>query len=756
MEKQVIFRDRQEYQAADINNLEGFTEVSLQHFMQDAITPERLFVGFLVTNPSSTEIEVAPGHLWDGPSGNVYVSESAKKESIVSYLPVVDEKWLTLSVVGQTKEVDIEPRDFLIDLQSMQTEPRQVAMTRTKVAELHIVQGLESSDPQKNNPPTGYTLIAFVRVSPSGIEEIQIAEQFRLMSLYRTWLATQTNKAWIDATDPQIASIKSDIAALAARLAELKPNAPLLLEMTRDIANLKDLQGLPDTYSTYGSDWFLDNDESDTDDVDYYARAEEGARFPWANQKKVQPTLFNPYADEVRNHNGLLLPAYEDHIRLDLSGGYAGNLAIGSYQYTTHEMVQAERTRVRLQYGPVRVVCSNHKNWRWLRGAAVNGVVMNNGKEYLVTGAWAEHGGWHLFRIQEFWRTTVLEKYMYEKTNVHTLNGSQVAQTILAHQSGWLTGIDLYFDAVDTAGDLHLSICETQLGQPDIKRVIATTSLAPEHMHKRPQATLFTLKEPVFLEAGKLYALVLITQGNHKIALTQGTNYTQGTLFTSTDGVYHQGDFTKDFMMRLHFARFVNPRTTVELGSLDLDGGIADLDFDLISLEPANTELIIEYRKEGDSLWYPMAAGTAKQLRGKPPLLHLRAVFKGDEFVMPSLDLPGSILQAARPTTTMRHISTARTLPTPSQEIVITLLLEGWDANKHTCVAKLRQSNGTALTEASSTSEETVTGVDVPSVMKKFVFNLGAPISDYRIQIEGTSTNELDLFHVAYRHDLAK
>lgn len=756
MEKQVIFRDRQEFQAADANNVELYTEQSLQHFVQDAITPERLFVGFLITNPSATEIEVAPGHLWDGTSGNIYVSESAKRESIVSYLPVVDEKWLTLSVVGQVKEVDIEPRDFLIDLQSMQTEPRMVPVTSAKVAELHIVQGLESSDPQKNNPPTGYTLIGYVRISPSGIEEIQIAEQFRLMSLYRTWLATQTNKAWIDATDPQIASIKSDIASLAARLAELKPNGPLLLEMTRDIANLKDLRGLPDTYSTYASDWFLDYDETDADDIDFYARSEEGARFPWANMKKVQPSLFNPYADEVKNHDGFLLPAYEDHIRLDLSNGYAGNLAIGSYQYTTHEMVQAERTRVQMQYGPTRVVCSNHLNWRWLKGAAVNGVVMHEGKEYLVTGAWNEHGGYYFYRVQEFWRTTVLEKYMYQKTNVHSLNGSQVAQTILAHQSGWLTGIDLYFDAVDTAGDLHICICETLLGQPHIKHTITTTALAPEHMRKRPQPTLFALKEPVFLEAGKLYALVLITQGNHKIALTQGTNYTQGTLFTSTDGVYHQGDFTKDFMMRLHFARFINPRTTVELGSLDLDGGIADLDFNLICLEPANTELIIEYRKEGDSLWYPLAAGTARQLLGKPPLLHLRAVFKGDEFVMPSLDLPGSTLQAGRLTTTFRHISTQRILPTPSQEIVVTLLLEGWNGNKHTCVAKLRDATGTGLTVASSVSEETVRGVDVPSIFKKFVFNLAAPISDYRIQIEGTSTNELDLFHVAYRHDLAK
>ncbi len=754
MEKQVIFRDMQVFHSTDANNVQDFTELSFQHFMQDAITPERLYVGFLITAPSATEIEIAAGHLWDGPSGNVYVSEQPHKESMISYLPVVDERWLTISVVGLSREVDIEPRDFMIDMQTLQTEPRVVPMTEEKAAEFHIVNGLESSDPQMQNPPTGYTLIGYVRLSPSGVEEIIMATHNQLMSLFDTWLATQRNKAWIDATDPQIASIKSDIAALAAQLANLKPNTPLITELTRDVAGLKDIQGLPDDYSTYGSDWLLDNEESDTENVDYEARAEEGARFPWANMTLRQPDLFNPYADEVKKHNGLLLPAYDDHIRLDLSQGYAGNMAIGSFQYTSYTMVEGKRAKTRLQYGPARTVCSNHRNWNWLKGHPGNGQVTHNGTTYLVTKRWGEHGGTHWYRVQSFWKTTYIEKYLYQVTNTHTINGSQVAQTILAHQSGWLTGIDLYFDTVGTDGKIYLNVTETDLGQPDTKRSIAMTSVDPENLKRRPTATYFEFIEPIFLEAGKLYALVLTTQGNHKIALTQGTNYTQGTLFTSTDGVYHQGDFKKDFMMRLHFARFLNPRTTVELTSLDLDGGISDLDFDLETLEPANTELIIEYRKEGDHLWHPMTETTAHELLGKPPLLHLRAVFQGDEYVMPCLDLPGSTLQAARPTTYMRHISTERILPRPSSSIDVSLRLEGWNEDKHTCVAKLRQ--GDTLTDATTVTKISEPRAEVPTVIKKFTFELPAEVDSYQIQVEGNSTTELELFHVAYRHDLAR
>lgn len=756
MEKQIIFRDRQEMPASDFNDIQSFVELSLQHFVKDAITPERLYVGFAVTNPSATELNVAPGRLWDGTSGDVYHRDLKFELSVISYLPVADQKWLTLSVVGQSVETDIEPRDFMIDLQTGQTEPQQVAMVRDKVAELHVVAGLESSSPQKQNPPTGYTLIGYVRLTPSGVAEIQTSEANQLMSLFATWQETQTNKAWIGATEPQIASLKSDIAAMAAQLALLRPAGALLAEITRDLAHLKDIQGLPDVTATYGSDWFLDDDETDDAEADYYARIDEGVRFPWANMKQVQPALFNPYADEVINHTGLLLPAYTDHVRLSLTTGYAGNIAIGSYQYSTYQLGIGQRTKIRIKYGPSRVVCSNNKNYRWLVGQAVNNIVTApDGTQYKVTDRWDEHRGFHRFRIRKLWRTTYVEKYEYPVASVQNIAGSQVAQTILAHQSGWLTSLDLYFDEFGDAGDVNLALCETEMGMPVLDRTIATVTLAPENFSTRPTPTSFVFAQPVFLEAGKLYAIVLITQGAHKIALTEGTNYTQGTLFTSTDGVYHQGDFTKDFMLRLHFARFENPRTTVELTSLDLDGGIGDLDLTLGSLEPANTSLIIEYRKEGDSLWYPLTAGSADQLLGRPPLIHLRAVFQGDEFVMPSLDLTNSVFQAARPAVTFCHISSVRVLPSTSENIEVSLRLEGWDDVQHTCVCRLRAAEGSVLTEPISEVSVADPLAEEPTVTKKFVFNPDPGIDSYRIQIDGTATNSLDLYHVAYRHDLA-
>ncbi len=51
VEKQVIFRDRQEAQAGDFNAAQDFARQSLDHIVRDGILAEKAFAGFLV-NPN--------------------------------------------------------------------------------------------------------------------------------------------------------------------------------------------------------------------------------------------------------------------------------------------------------------------------------------------------------------------------------------------------------------------------------------------------------------------------------------------------------------------------------------------------------------------------------------------------------------------------------------------------------------------------------------------------------------------------------
>jgi hypothetical protein len=755
MERQVIYRDRQEFQAADLLNTQQFTDESIQHLILDAITAERMYVGLTVTSPSATEIQIATGRLWAGDLGKVFRKDQAETISVFSNLPVQDKKWLTVSVIGQEQDTDVQPRDFLTDLQTGQTEPRFVAMENQRVAVSQITTGLESTDPQKQDPPTGYTVIAYVLLNTSGVEKIELAGNKQLMRLFDVWQLALANAGWISLTDPKIASLISDLARLAKMVKGLA-YMDMLTELARDVALLKDLSNLPDSYVMYGADNFLDNSESDTANTEYYARSEEGIRFPWAGQTEQQPALFNPYATEVENFNGLILPAHEDVVRLAVTENYSGAMSISQYQYQTLEMKVGTRTRRRVRYGPTREVCTNGVNWNNGTYDAANNVFEAEGGQYQVQERYGEHNGHYWLRVQQYWVDTWTETYTYWAPVNHTINGCQIAQTFLVAQNGWLKTIDLYFDKIAADGVVYLHICETDLGVPNRNRCLGGTSVNAADLKKRPTPTPFTFEQPVFLEAGKLYAILVTTAGDHDVATVQGTEYTQGTIFNSTDGAYYQGDFSKDLMMRHHYALFGNTRTEVELSTISLAEGIADLDLLAEAIVPDSTDFFLEYQKEGTGAWYPIVPETAEQLLGLPAMLHLRAVFVGTQDLMPGLSLPGSRLQANRPATTFRHISTQRTLSEASENIDVIVRLEAWDGAKHTCTIKLI-SGGTTYTHDTVT-DKVIADADIPTIRRtvNFLPEPGTGISDYQIQIEGTATTALEIFHVAQRMDVAK
>ncbi len=758
MERQVIFRDRQEFQAADMESLQSFVDQSLRHLVSDAITGERMFVGLTVTSPSSTELEVAPGRLWDGPEGKVFRKDQAERISVFSHLPVSDQRWLAVSVIGQEVEDDIQPRDFLVDLQSGQTEPRAVAMERRRQVVVQITPGIESPAPDKPEVPTGYTLVAYVRLSTSGVQEIEPAENRQLMRLFETFQQAKANAEQLQRIAPLIASITTELSNLSKQLAALQHQADVT-ELAADVALIKDRLELPDDYTSYGGDLFLDPEESDTENTEYYARVEEGIRMPWAGETEQQPALFNPYASEVKNLDGLILPDFDEVVRLRV-GGKSGELAIGQYQYQTHEMRQGTRTRTRIRYGPTREVCTNGVGWRQGGYDFVKNVFEGPAHGYQELERYGEHNGHHWKRIRKYWRDTYQETYWYVETVTHTINGSQIAETFMAPSSGWITGVNLYLTKPATDGVIYLHLMEVALGMPNRMRCFAAAEAAPGDLQTHPRPTYFRFAQPVYVAAGERYAFTVTTAGDHKLATVQGTQLGSGTLFHSTDGAYYQGDFTKDLMFDLVYAEFKTARTAVELAPLSLSGGIADLDLLMEATIPEATELIIEYQKSGDSNWYPVAEGTADQLLGLPALLHLRATFVGSRECMPGLALPGSRFRAARPATSFRHISRSRILAASSEDIDVILDLEAWDGDKHTCTCKLL--SGDKSYEPDSTSDQarsyTVAGEVVPALRRTFNFKPepGTGISQYQIQIEGSTTTALQYFHVAKRMDIAK
>lgn len=746
MERQVIFRDRQEVQAEDLNNLQNWCDEALQHVIVDAISSEKHFVGFNVSARSATEIMVEPGRLYDG-TGKVYFLAQSQILSIFQYLPIQDQKWIAVSIYGVEEETDLQPRDFLVDLQTGQTQPQVVAMEKRRKVEIHLSPGLESPTPEKPQPPTGYTLIAYVRLSPSGIQEI-IAGTNKLPNLFDTTQKYLQLERWTKLQEPRIASIVSDISGLSRELAT-KASVHHLIQLAIDMAKVKERLELPDDYVFYGADHFLDERESDTNQSEYSAYIDEGLRpSPEAMQVLGSLRILNPLDPNVKIFsNGTIMPKYEEMPRLQITN-YVGQIQINTYQYQTVQTVLRTVQRQRLRYGENRTVCTNSAFWRSGQYDPATGIFRMNEETWEVDPQTRENAisNWGSVRFTRFWYDSYTESYWDTITQTHTINGSIIAQSFLVSYTGWLTSVELYFTSVSTEGNLTLLITEVTRGQPDVSKAMTKIDLAPSAL--TTGWTRIPLPRPLFLEAGKRYAIVLITSASHRVGYSLGTEYTQGLLLYSQDGQFFTEAAERDLMMRLNFARFTAPVVYCQLEPLQLSGGIHDIDIIFEGITPDATELIFEYQLEG--IWHPISRDTAERLRTAPALLPIRVVFVGTIDLMPQINLNTSQVVVQRYGMQFTHFSTTRTLQTGSSNIIVRILVENYKPNKHTVSCNLIVGNNTV--NPSSTT------YDVVSETARWIeyrFQLSSATTSYKIKLQGSTTDRFDHFHVAARYDIA-
>lgn len=743
-EREVVYRDRQELQAADLNNTQSFADEAIQHLVTDAITAERQVVGLVATASTVTELSVSSGRLWAGGEGKVYRLDQALAISLFGYLPITDKRWLGVGAVGQEVETDIEPRDFLIDLQTGQTEPRAVAMERLRQVVVQITAGVESPEPQKPLLPTGQTLIAYVQLGPAGILAIQDNPAVRLKRLFSVNQRLEGVEVWQGVAQPRIATLGSDIASLSSDLNQIKQGTFVrrIHELASDVARLRERANLPSAYAAYASDRFIDESLSDTAATGYSARIDVGGlSFPWVATASSQLQLLNPLEAAVQTtlrDLGRYLPAYTETPRLQLTN-ITGEIAIAQYQYQTFDLKQGSNWVTFLRYGPLLRKDINW--WNMARSleqdlTAVLGVGLD---------VQEQDADWVTF--QYYYHFGIDIPYQFYAPVTQQISGSQLAQTFLASQHGWLTRVDLTVAARDNSGTVYLALCETQAGVPDLSRTLAVAQVEAGAIRLTPEATTFRFQEPLYLEAGKRYAVVLTTAGNHKIATVAGADHTQGTIFYSLDGAYFQGDLSKDLAMSLYYAQFNETRVTVDLAPVSLFGGIAEIALQARSYVPKTTELLFEYQVAGR--WHPIAGTIDSALSSLPALVPMRLTWVGSSSLMPFISSVGSALSVKRPATAFTHVSTQRTLAAATGSVNVQVLMAGFDATKHTCAVTL-------LVGSTAVAATTVTDVsEGGGIRRTATFALVPSAASYKIKIAGTTTDALAPFSVTERIDIA-
>lgn len=753
MESTVIYRDRQELQSADLNSTQEFARASMDHIVRDAIEAGKGYSGFSATKTAATEVTMSSGRLYAG--GAVYARNDDVIVDLFNVLPLVTRKRVAIVAFGQEAETDVQPRDFLIDAQTGTTEPQSVAMENLRRAEVSIVAGTEGPDPSYPATDANVTVLAYVLLDTTGVISIEQWQATQLPNLRNVANRTTALENWRGQISGQVDTLRTDLSALADRLSVYATKTEII-ELTERLEEIREEVYAPGAYIFYGTNHFLTEEGSNPAHPDFDAIVAEGIRFPETGSQTGELALLNPNNVYIQNTGGFILPKYSSAVRLDLTG-YSSETRLAQYTFQTTEIRQLTRSRVRVRYGTSKVVCTNGQWWRqgiydpvsnvFRIGAETWQVAEENRQQALINH--------RMIRVTQFWFDSYEEPYWDQITNTATLNGQQVAQTFLNSQDGWLSQVGLYFSRKAAAGDVTILVTETAYGMPDLNRVISRTTVPVADIEVGAISTgagLPSLVEtrvpvvPTYLTAGRRYSIVLVTTGDHYVAMTNTDNgVVQGTFFVSTDGAFFAGNLVDDMKMRLYFAKFDRPRLSIELAAFQLAGGILDLDVVTPGITPPACRTDIEVQVNG--AWVALdAAPNGPNLTGLPAILPVRMTLTGTTDLMPGFGLTGSQATVSRPKTAFTWVSEARTLGSATTSVKIVTDLQHYSETDHDCTVTLLTGASLNVTEAADVVEDVV--LPNGTIRRTSIFNVTS-VTDYAVKIVGSTVNAAKLFLVS-------
>lgn len=751
MQSKVLFQDGMDNDPADYNDLQDYVQTSVDNIVADGITDSRKYAGFSAVATGVATLTVQPGRLYSG--GKVYSRDAAFTYDFTTVLPVATKKIASLVVFGSEVDTDARPREFLINEDTGESEPRVVAMERARVANINVVLGEENADPLPPVVDGGVIVIASITLSPTSIQSVTMATDTLLDSVKSVSARAKSLEQFRDVAAPQIISLASDIAALTNG----QRGTVTLDQYGRTLARLGALEavaGIPDAAVDSSADYFLDERASDLAFSGSLVKVEEGIRFADEAANVAQINIFNALNPAAKLVGGVMFPAYNRVKRFSV-GSRTGEVQISSYSYQTNELKQKTVSRVRIRYGSTKTVCTNSSWWKTGQYDAATRVFRRAGESWTVNAAdYAKAVVNHqMIRVTQFWEDKYEDTYWDAVTVDHSVPGAQIAETFLQANDMWLDAIGLEFTRLAASGTVTIAICETDRGLPLLDKVISKTTVDRPALSLNAETVIPI--QPCFLTGGVRYAIVVISAADHWLGTVQGSAYPQGTFFYVLDGAYQQGDATRDLAFSLYAAQFTASRAVIDLQPLSLSGGIAEIDILAPTVLPGATSLT--YEVQIGSVWYPLAATDALVLGAGgniPPLLPFRAVFSGTPDVMPALTYSESQVRVSRPRLTLRHISTIRTLPgAGSSQIRVIERFEYFDPAHHTATVNLLHGASYATVK----TPDSMTTVIAPdgAYERTYVFNMGSAITSYRIRTDATTDSALDVWHVGWRKDYA-
>jgi hypothetical protein len=322
-----------------------------------------------------------------------------------------------------------------------------------------------------------------------------------------------------------------------------------------------------------------------------------------------------------------------------------------------------------------------------------------------------------------------------------TANGAILAQTFLSPKDGILVEVEVKITDLGNAGDLKCMICSTTpSGEPFLFETFAQTTVAYADLET---GWLSIDVEPIYLQKGVLYAIVLQSTGSHTMETAVGGKFSQGTLFTSTDGVYHRGSLEVDLGFRLYFAEFPNTNMAITMNPLDLTGGIGGCSFRWFEVVPSGCARVIEGLI--DNVWTDLASDSEDYpFDNLPAQVLMQMKLTGTKDLMPLTWYDVSRQTTFRSRTDFVGVSNLMTAAGACTSAKVTVTLNRFVEADHDCIIKLMKADNTIITAAGVTDIAT----ENPDVIQRVATFTFSSLTQFRWRIEGATNSALSTFGV--------
>jgi hypothetical protein len=808
VEHLVIFRDNQEVQAADFNNLEQFTQDSLDHIVLDAIESGMAYSGLTVTKLATTQISITTGRLYS--AGAVFGSEVATTIDLFNSLPVTQKKQIAVVCWGTVINEDIQPRDFIIDADTGQSQPESVAMETTRHLNLDIIPGVESPNPQFPSVDSSDLVVAYVLVDPTGIVSIQQVTSNQIDSVQDLAARVAALEVGFAQMAALIATLQTALAALAKRFDNyvLKSDFQKLVDLVNVIWALIHQT----TYQYLGTDYFIDTTQSDiTGSVDgaYNASIADGLRFPGTSDATVTTlNLLNPSDPGVlicSDPAGFIIPRPSgQRVRMDCSFPDFDWIEDRILQYTfwSFTLRHLHPVRERWRCGPRFLVSGDADVWKTQAG--YDGIFWNlqfDSESWTAianvdTHLHAPSPDWCVYsgnRFQYFWNDFCDQFYWSRVFDNFSHSGNHVSQTFLNAQDGWLNGVSVFmFNRLAQPLTCFITMCDDD-GTPNLTHGIRRVVLDGPTVQGYFEDTVFIgdvfefvgepnpngpptvipipvfinelrIKfDPVFLEAGRKYAIHFLTTYDHQFCISDRYEcfaVHQGAWWVSSStGLYIWPGNPKSLRFKLWYATWGQwqgqtsniggiVRQEVQLQSVSLSGGIEDVDVLADSLVPHATDLSI----------YGQIAGVWKKFDGDPntppfgssvTLMPMKMIFTGTTDIMPAISLVQSQVKIhALRASTFHYISNQ--IPWGGggtmNHVKAVVKVKGFVSAHQTLLSYVNYGTLPGTRRASDSATDVTN--DDGTLTRTFIWNLPSPQSTCYLELDGTQDGSVSPYVV--------